>query len=92
MHEQNEKHEKKTLELKKLETQFLQQKDETEKKKIEGNIKKKKAEVAKLAATLVNWEQITALTLQVTTLMIKAGKRKKIKGRAWEGVSRGKGE
>lgn len=70
---QNESHEKKTIELKKLETQFLQQKDESEKKKIEKSIKKKKSDIAKLSQTLASWEQITALTLQITTLMIKAG-------------------
>ena len=71
---QNEQHEHKLLSLKALETKFLQQKDETEKKKIEVNIKKRKGEIARLAKTLVTWEQIADLTLQITTLMIKAGK------------------
>lgn len=73
MREQQEKHEAKQIEMKKLEQQFLQQKDETEKKKIETLIKKKKKDLVKLEKTVRTYEEISELTLQVTAIMIKAG-------------------
>lgn len=70
---QQEKYENKQGELKKLEQQFLLQKDESEKKKIEASIQKKKKEIAKLEKTVRSYEEISELTLQVTAIMIKAG-------------------
>ena len=73
MRQQQEKFEERQVALKKLEQQFLQQKEEAEKKKIEANIKKKKVELQKMAETVVSYEEISDLTLQITALMIKAG-------------------